>query len=447
MNIKKKLIESIINVFKKVYKKESDKAVKKTKNLIEESLKVKNKEVLKKKISKKPVSEKKPKELEELKKKQQEKRKVEKEKKKAVRRTQKRKESLKKKENILEEKAREVEKEEDSFQKEKRKKELEKVNKKTLERLREISRFLISRRDSFIKNQVFDIDNFDSILQKELSEIGVKFINVHKLKNVRVRKKLFSLISSGLIDSLSVYLRQARIILDDESEDCKDYAMILAEDFSKFVSEQFKSGVQKLLVSGGKRQFSGMTQYVLNDAGGDFKLYVANENFSPFIRKANNRFSAFSLEHGVGVSVFSVLDKRGRLESRVKYKQGRVKIYYVSYLDLFKNALLRRESLNNIRKRRFMAIRIKYFKNNLENEGLISNEYLNDEGLISNEYLNDEGKRGYNVFQRKDILGSIFKAFKEKVRSDPRASVMLNCVDMRYDEVTQKVFFTARLRR
>jgi len=109
-------------------------------------------------------------------------------------------------------------------------------------------------------------------------------------------------------------------------------------------------------------------------------------------------------------------------------------------LDLFKNALSRRESLNSIRKRRFMAIRIKHFENNLEDESLIRSEYLNDE------YLNDEGKREYNVFQRKDLLGTIFRAFQEKVRSDPKSSMMLNCVDMRYDETAQKVFFTARLR-
>ena len=443
MNIKKKLIESVINIFKKVYKKESDKVVEKAKDLLEKSLEVKDKDkkVLNKKISKKSVLKKKPKKLEELKRKQQkERQKIEEEKEKTAKRTQKRKESLKKKESILKEKAREIEKEEDVFQKQKKRKEIEKINKKTLEKLRKISGILISRKDSFIKNQVLDVDNFDSVLQKELSEIGVKFINTRKLKNVRVRKKLFSLISSGLIDSLSIYLREAKIILDDESEDCRDYAMILAEDFSRFVSEQFKSGVQRLLVSGGKRQFSGMTQYVLNDAGGDFKLYVANENYNPFVRRANNRFSAFSLEHGIGVSVFSVLDKHGDLRSRVKYKQGRVRIYRVSYLDLFKNALSRRESLNSIRKRRFMAIRIKHFENNLEDESLIRSEYLNDE------YLNDEGKREYNVFQRKDLLGTIFRAFQEKVRSDPKSYMMLNCVDMRYDETAQKVFFTARLR-
>jgi len=446
MNIKKKLIETVINVFKKVYKKESDKVIGKAKNLIEKSLKEEDKKVLKKKISKKsvskrsvskkPVSKKKPKKLEELEKKQKERKKVEKEKKETQKRVQKRKESLRKKESTLKEKAKETEKEEDVFQKQKKRKEIEKINKKTLEKLRKVSRFLVSRRDSFIKNQVLDIDNFDSILQKELSEIGVKFINTHKLRNVRVRKKLLGLISSGLIDSLSVYLREAKIILDDESKDCEDYARILAEDFSKFVSEQFRNGVQRLLVSGGKRQFSGMTQYVLNDAEGDFKLYVANKDSNPFIKRANNRFSAFSLEHGIGVSVFSVLDKRGKLESRVKYKQGEVKIYRVSYLDLFKNALSRRESPNSVSKRRFMAIRIRQFENNLE-----------DEGLIRKEYLNDEGKYRHNVFQRKDILGSIFRAFQEKVRSNPKDSMMLNCVDMRYDETSQKVFFTARLRR
>ena len=66
MNIKKKLIESVINIFKKVYKKESDKVVEKAKDLLEKSLEIKDKDkkVLNKKISKKSVLKKKPKKLE-----------------------------------------------------------------------------------------------------------------------------------------------------------------------------------------------------------------------------------------------------------------------------------------------------------------------------------------------------------------------------------------------